>query len=79
MAELVSHDAGLSMTGAIARVSNAQTHMRLDADAARKAASIVSLWTAFALLFGAVLSVASAISARWMDDKISFGMAPRRR
>ena len=78
VAELVSHDAGLSMTDAIARVSNAQTHMRLDADAARKAASIVSLWTAFALLFGAVLAVASAISARWMDDRIGFSFTPRR-
>ena len=43
-----------------------------------EAASIVSLWTAFALLFGAVVAVAAAISSRWMDDKISFSLAPRR-
>lgn len=79
VAELVSHDAGLPMMAAVARVTNAETHMRLDADAARKAASIVSLWTAFALLFGAVLAVASAISARWLDDKVSFSLAPRKR
>lgn len=79
IAQLVSHDTGLSMTEAMVRVGDAETRMRLDADAARKAASIVSLWTAFALLFGAVLSVASAISARWMDDRITFSMAPRRR
>jgi hypothetical protein len=40
-------------------------------------ASIVTLWTAFALLFGAIVAVATAISARWMDDKVSFSFAPR--
>jgi hypothetical protein len=36
------------------------------------------VWTAFALLFGAVVAVAAAISARWMDDRITFSLAPRR-
>jgi hypothetical protein len=30
------------------------------------------------LLFGAIVAVASAISARWMDDRITFSLAPRR-
>ena len=45
--------------------------------ALRKAAGYASLWTAFALLFGAVLAVAAAISARWEDDKIHFSWARR--
>jgi hypothetical protein len=35
------------------------------------------LWIALALLFGAVVAVAAAISARWEDDKINFSMARR--
>ena len=60
------------------RVTDVEVQMRQQADETRKTASIVSLWTAFALLFGAVVAVAAAISSRWMDDKISFSMAPRR-
>ena len=75
---LISLDAGISMQTGVDRVLNAQSEMRAAADKARKAASILSLWTAFALLFGAVVSVAAAISARWMDDRITFSLAPRR-
>jgi hypothetical protein len=53
-------------------VNYVESRMRQELDAARKAAGTVSLWTAFALLFGAVLAVAAAISARWEDDKIHF-------
>jgi hypothetical protein len=74
---LVSLDAGISMQAGVNRVLAAQSEMRAAADKARKAASILSLWTAFALLFGAVVSVAAAISARWMDDRITFSLAPR--
>ena len=77
LTRLVMQDAGLR-AGAGARVDAVEAQMRADADAARKAASIVTLWTALALLFGAVVSVAAAISARWEDDRISFGFAPRR-
>ena len=45
---------------------------------ARKASSIASLWAAFAMLFGAAVSVAAAIAARWLDDRVSFSLAPRR-
>lgn len=78
LAHLVSQDAGISTRAAFNRVTSVQADMRAAADKARKAASIMALWTAFALLFGAVVSVASAISARWMDDRISFSLAPRR-
>lgn len=79
IARLVSQDAAIPMAAAMERVTEVKVRMRQDADTARKAASIVSLWTGFAMLFGAIVAVASAISARWMDDKISFSMAPRRR
>jgi hypothetical protein len=39
------------------------------AETARKTAAYASLWTALALLFGALLAVAASISARWEDDK----------
>lgn len=66
------------MSAAMERVADSQAQMRKAADDARKAASMIALWTAFALLFGAIVAVASAISARWMDDRISFSLAPRR-
>ena len=66
------------MSAAMSRVADVQAQMHEQADVARKAASIISLWTAFALLFGAVVAVAAAISSRWMDDKVSFSLAPRR-
>ena len=78
IARLVAADTGVSMQAATNRVTDVEGQMRQQADATRKAASIVSLWTAFALLFGAIVAVAAAISARWMDDKISFSLAPRR-
>jgi hypothetical protein len=79
IAHLISKDAGISLQAGQNRVDAAEADRRAAAEKARKAASILSLWTAFALLFGAVVSVAAAISARWMDDKISFSMAPRYR
>jgi hypothetical protein len=78
LARLVSEDAGISMFAAMARVADGEAQMKKAADDARKAASIVALWTAFALLFGGIVAVAAAISARWMDDRITFGMARRR-
>jgi hypothetical protein len=75
---LVAQDAGISMQAGVNRVLASESDMRAAAEKTRKAASMLSLWTAFALLFGAVVSVAAAISARWMDDKITFSLAPRR-
>jgi fatty acid desaturase len=78
LARLVSENAGLSMAASLQRVADSEAQMKKAADDARKAASMVALWTAFALLFGCIVAVASAISARWMDDRITFGMARRR-
>jgi hypothetical protein len=78
IAHLISQDAGISLQTGVNRVLNTQSDMRTATEKARKVASILSLWTAFALLFGAIVSVAAAISARWMDDRITFSMAPRR-
>ena len=77
IAHLVSLDAGISMQAGMNRVLKTQGDIRVAMDNTRKAASILSLWTAFALLFGAIVSVAAAISARWMDDRITFSMASR--
>ncbi|MEP6830644.1 MAG: hypothetical protein ABI963_09915 [Rhizomicrobium sp.] len=78
LARLVSENAGISMSAAMLRVADSEAQMKKAADDARKAASMVALWTALALLFGGIVAVASAISARWMDDRITFGLAPRR-
>jgi len=78
LARMVSQDTGMPMAAAMDRVSDVEARMHQAAQDARKAASIFSLWTAFALLFGAVVSVAAAISARWMDDRITFSLASRR-
>jgi hypothetical protein len=78
LAHMVSMDAGLPPTAALNRVSMAQAQWAQASDAARKTGSIVMLWTALSLLFGAAVAVASAISARWMDDRISFSLKARR-
>lgn len=81
IAQLVSQDAGVDITEASRRVTNAQSQIRRDrakvAEAARRIARNASLWIAFALLFGAVVATMAAISARWEDDRITFGW-PRR-
>jgi hypothetical protein len=77
IAHLISRDADISVQAGYNRVRKAEAGMRMAADNARKAASILALWSAFALLFGAVVSVAASISARWMDDRVGFSMAPR--
>jgi hypothetical protein len=81
IATLVSQDTGIATAEASRRVDNAQARIRSDqrkaAEAARKAARNASLWIAFALLFGGVVAAMAAISARWEDDRITFGW-PRR-
>jgi hypothetical protein len=81
LAELIAQDTGVSATEAARRVDNAQVRIRADqkrtAEAARKLVRNASLWMAFALLFGALVAAMAAISARWEDDRISFGL-PRR-
>lgn len=77
LGRLVSQDTGLSASAAVERVSDVEARAKMAANEARKAASILSLWTALALLFGAIVAVATAISARWTDDRITFSMAAR--
>jgi len=81
IAVLVAQDTGLAMATAQRRVDNAEARMHSDvvqaAETARKIASYASLWIAASLLFGAIVAAAAAMSARWEDDKITFGW-PRR-
>jgi hypothetical protein len=77
VAGLVAQDTGLSLPTAQRRVDNAETRIHANqlqvADTARKTASFTSLWIALSLLFGAIVATAAAMSARWEDDRISFG------
>jgi hypothetical protein len=74
---LTAMDAGGSYQETSARVDFVESQMRHEIDMARKGAAYAALWIGFALLFGAVLAVAAAISARWEDDKINFSMKRR--
>jgi hypothetical protein len=74
---LTAMDAGGSYQQTVDRVDFVTGQMRQELDMARKGAGFAALWTAFALLFGAVLAVAATISARWEDDKIGFSMKRR--
>jgi len=75
--ELISEDTGIATSEASRRVDNAVARIRSNqhqaAETARKAARNASLWIALALLFGAVVATMAAISARWEDDRITFG------
>ena len=78
LARMVSIDENISMPAAMTRVSDAEARMAHAANDARKSAAIAALWTAFSLLFGAVVAVAASIAARWEDDRINFSLKPRR-
>lgn len=81
LVELVSQDTGIGTAEASRRVDNAVSRIRSAqmkaAETARKIARNASLWIALALLFGAIVATMAAISARWEDDRITFGW-PRR-
>ncbi|HEY4940153.1 MAG TPA: hypothetical protein VII56_01895 [Rhizomicrobium sp.] len=70
---LVSTQARISTNEAASRIdrmqADVQAKTRQAADVARKIASYASLWVAFSLLFGAVVSVSAAIFARREDDR----------
>ena len=74
---LTAMNAGGSADATAARVDFVEARMREELDAARKAAGYAALWIALSLLFGVVVSVASAISAGWEEDKLGFSMARR--
>jgi hypothetical protein len=77
LTRLVTQFTGLSLPAATDRVLRTEQAMRAKAkeaaDAARKVASYVGIWTAIALLFGAIVSVAATVSARWKDEHDMFG------
>lgn len=79
LAAIVANDTGMGLDPAMARVNEVVNRIRADeiktAETARKTAAYTSLWTAFALLFGAIVAVAASISARWQDDK-EHGLLP---
>lgn len=73
LTQLVSAESGLSPEAASDRIAalqnDVQDKTRKAADVARRAASYVSLWIAFSLLFGAIVAIGSAIFAREQDDR----------
>ncbi|MFL6689580.1 MAG: hypothetical protein ACJ8IR_05255 [Alphaproteobacteria bacterium] len=79
--QLVSRAVGISSADAQRRVKDVETRVRSDqtirVETARKIARNASLWIALALLFGAIVATMAAISARWEDDRITFGWRNR--
>ncbi|HEY5047813.1 MAG TPA: hypothetical protein VII49_07340 [Rhizomicrobium sp.] len=73
LAVLVAKQAGISEADSTSRIdrmqADIQNRTKHAADIARKAASYAALWLAFAMLFGAIVSVAAAIYARDEDDR----------
>jgi hypothetical protein len=76
LVRLVSQITGMSQAEAGSRVDAVEHEMLAKAkdaaDAARKAAVYVSIWTALALLVGAIVSVAATVSARWHDENARY-------
>lgn len=74
---LVVRNSGISRDDAAARIdamqADIQTKTRQAADTARKVASYASLWIAFSLLFGLIVSLYAAITARAEDDREGVG------
>ena len=70
---LVTQQVGIPNTQAASRIdqmmADIQAKTKHAADFARKAASYASLWIALSLLFGAIVAVFAAISARREDDR----------
>jgi len=70
---LVASEARVPLARAGERVDHVlagvQSQIRSAADQSRKTASYASLWIALSLLFGAIVAVTSAISARFEDDR----------
>jgi len=71
--DLVSDAARIPAAAAANRVdrmqSDVRTQTRQTADAARRAASYASLWIAVSLIFGAIVAMFAAVSARLEDDR----------
>ena len=76
IASLIAADTDASAQ-ASRRVDDAVATIRADeqrtAEFARRTARNASLWIAFALLFGAIVTAMATISARWTDDRKVLG------
>jgi hypothetical protein len=72
IAQLVAQDVNMSYEAATARANDilAKLHDTRAAsfNAARKMAGFSALWLAASFIFGAIVSVVAAVSARWEDD-----------
>ncbi len=72
IAQLVAQDTNISYEQATSRanevVGRQQTARQEAFERARKAGGFAALWLAVSLIFGAVVSVIAAVSARWEDD-----------
>jgi hypothetical protein len=81
LALLVSERTGLAPDTARMRVDSVEAAMEQRelqaAEAARKTAQYLSLWTALALAFGAICAAAAAMRARELDDR-KRGLPPAR-
>jgi hypothetical protein len=81
LAHLVSLDTGLTEPAAENRVKTVEGQIHVERtralENARKSAAYASLWTALALLFGGIVATMAAVSARWEDDRITFGFGRR--
>lgn len=75
LVSLVSREAGVTHDVAEQRVNAMQSDIsaktKRAADIARKTASYTSLWIAFSLLFGAIVAMGAAVSARIEDDRLT--------
>lgn len=80
LSDLVSARAGIGRDGAAARIDRMQDEARRAFDTARRTTSYAALWMAFSLIFGAVVAIYAAISARLEDDFATWakgaGIAP---
>jgi hypothetical protein len=76
LVRIVTQYVGLPAGSASGRVTSVENEMRAKAreaaETARRAASFISIWTATALLFSALVCVAATVSARWKDDRDMF-------
>jgi hypothetical protein len=79
LVDLVTANAEVSHDAASGRVDGMQTDIqtktRQATDIARKVASYASLWIAFSLLFGVIVSMTAAVAARNEDERDSASAA----
>jgi hypothetical protein len=72
IAQLVAQDTNISYEAATGRANDVQSRLVAArneiVDRAKKDGGFVALWLALSLIFGAIIAVIAAVSARWEDD-----------